>query len=73
MKLKPYPKYKSSEIQWIGQIPDDWEIKKIKHLTYNLDGKRIPISAELREEGEIPYYGATGVLDYVKDHLFNSL
>lgn len=69
--LKPYPKYKESGVQWIGKIPEKWEVKKIKHLVYNLDGKRIPISAEFREEGETPYYGATGILEYVKGHIFN--
>lgn len=71
MKLKPYAKYKDSGIQWIGEIPEEWEANKIKHLTENLDGKRIPISAEEREDGKIPYYGATGVLDYIKDFIFN--
>jgi len=27
MKLKPYPKYKDSEIQWIGEIPKGWNKK----------------------------------------------
>jgi type I restriction enzyme, S subunit len=71
MKLKPYPEYRDSGIEWIGEIPEEWEIHKIKHLTENFDGKRIPISSEKREDGKIPYYGATGVLDYVKDFIFN--
>jgi type I restriction enzyme S subunit len=71
MKFKSYPKYKDSGIDWIGEIPEGWEVHKIKHLTENFDGKRIPISAEKREDGKIPYYGATGVLDYVKDFIFN--
>jgi|AntAceMinimDraft_9_1070365.scaffolds.fasta_scaffold37834_2 type I restriction enzyme S subunit len=69
--FKLYPKYKDSGVKWIGEIPEEWGIQKIKHLTENLDGKRIPISAEKREEGKIPYYGATGVLDYVKDFIFD--
>ena len=32
--MKPYPKYRNSEIEWIGEIPDGWNIKKIKHTTY---------------------------------------
>jgi len=71
MKFKSYSKYKDSGIDWIGEIPEGWEVHKIKHLTENFDGKRIPISAEKREDGKIPYYGATGVLDYVKDFIFN--
>ncbi|PIN75640.1 type I restriction endonuclease subunit S [Candidatus Woesearchaeota archaeon CG10_big_fil_rev_8_21_14_0_10_37_12] len=30
MKLKPYPKYKDSGVQWIGEIPEEWGVKKLK-------------------------------------------
>jgi type I restriction enzyme S subunit len=29
--MKPYPKYKESGIEWIGQIPANWEIKRLKY------------------------------------------
>ncbi|MCD6579957.1 DUF559 domain-containing protein, partial [bacterium] len=32
MKLKPYPKYKDSGIQWIGEIPEGWKVRKLKHI-----------------------------------------
>jgi type I restriction enzyme S subunit len=32
MKLKPYSKYKESGVQWIGEIPQDWVVKRIKHI-----------------------------------------
>ena len=32
MKLKSYPKYKDSSIQWIGKIPEGWEVRKIKQI-----------------------------------------
>lgn len=32
MKLKQYPKYKESGVQWVGKIPEGWKINKIKHL-----------------------------------------
>ena len=31
MKYKKYPKYKDSGVEWIGDIPEGWEIKKLKH------------------------------------------
>jgi type I restriction enzyme S subunit len=34
MKLKQYPKYKESEIQWIGEIPEEWTVNKIKNTSY---------------------------------------
>jgi type I restriction enzyme, S subunit len=32
--MKQYPEYKESEIDWIGHIPINWVLKKIKHNTY---------------------------------------
>lgn len=29
--MKTYEKYKDSGIEWIGEIPEHWEVKKIKH------------------------------------------
>lgn len=31
-KYKTYPKYKPSEIEWLGNIPDRWEIKRLRFL-----------------------------------------
>lgn len=36
-----------------------------------LDSKRKPVTKSAREKGEIPYYGATGILDYVADYIFD--
>ena len=36
-----------------------------------LDSMRIPITAENREKGLYPYYGANGIQDYVADYIFN--
>jgi len=30
--MRPYPAYKDSGIEWIGEIPEGWEIKKLKWL-----------------------------------------
>jgi type I restriction enzyme S subunit len=37
----------------------------------NLDNMRIPITEQDRIPGEVPYYGASGIVDYVKDHIFD--
>lgn len=29
---KPYPLYKDSEVEWIGQIPDDWKVMRLGML-----------------------------------------
>jgi type I restriction enzyme S subunit len=52
-------------------IPKDWQITQIKDVCENLDNKRVPVSKEKRNKGSIPYYGATGVVDYVSDFIFD--
>ena len=49
----------------------DWEEKKISDVSENLDYKRIPITKGIRDKGDIPYYGASGIVDYVKDFIFD--
>ena len=31
MNLPPYPKYKSSRVEWIGDVPEHWEVKRLKY------------------------------------------
>ncbi|MBN2251499.1 MAG: restriction endonuclease subunit S, partial [Candidatus Altiarchaeota archaeon] len=33
MKHKPYPKYKDSGIEWIGEVPEGWSIRRIDKLS----------------------------------------
>ncbi len=52
-------------------MKEGWEIKKLGEVCEVLDNKRKPITKKDRIEGEIPYYGATGILSYVQDYIFN--
>ncbi|MCK4828309.1 restriction endonuclease subunit S [bacterium] len=47
------------------------EIKKLGEVCDILDNKRKPITKRHRVSGEYPYYGATGILDYVSDYIFD--
>ncbi len=38
MNSKPYPAYKPSGVEWLGDVPEHWEVKKLKHVT-NLFGR----------------------------------
>lgn len=37
--MKPYPKYRDSGVELIGDVPEHWEVKKIKYHTYFQKGK----------------------------------
>ena len=48
-----------------------WEIKTLDQISENLDSRRIPVTKHIRKKGSIPYYGASGVVDYVADYIFD--
>jgi len=52
-------------------MKQNWEIKKLGDICENLDSKRVPITKSSRVAGDIPYYGASGIVDYVGDYIFN--
>ena len=48
-----------------------WHSVALSECCNGFDNLRKPISSELREKGTIPYYGANGIQDYVKDYIFD--
>lgn len=51
-------------------IDPEWEKVKLEKIVEILDSKRRPITKSDRVAGQYPYYGATGILDYVTDFIF---
>ena len=72
-EVKPYPAYKTSQIPWIGGIPEHWEVSHLRYFCECLDGRRIPLSAENRgdKQGNIPYWGANSVIDHINGWIFD--
>lgn len=48
-----------------------WKTVALGELCEVLDSKRKPITKRDRTEGNYPYYGATGIVDYVGDYIFD--
>ena len=83
--MKRYPEYKDSGVEWIGEIPIHWKIKKIKHIAILVSDKSTPesnaikISAENVESGTgkvlnfYSSYDAIGVKFQNGDVLFNKI
>lgn len=55
------------------EIPKGWNIAEIKSLSNIFDSKRVPLSSKQRQnkKGTFPYHGATGIMDYIDDYLFD--
>lgn len=54
---------KDSGVEWLGEIPKAWEVKKIKHIALLKSGDSIT-SEKIEEEGQYPVYGGNGLRGY---------
>ena len=58
---KPYPAYKDSDVEWLGELPAHWEVKASRReFTIQL-GKMLQPKAKGPQDSEIPYFKAQHV------------
>lgn len=62
--------YKQTDI---GVIPENWDVITLDDAANFLDGQRRPVKSgdRARIKGQYPYYGASGIVDYVNDYIFD--
>lgn len=61
---------KAPTIRFRG-FTDDWEQRKLGDIVDFLDTQRKPLTENIREKGPYPYYGASGIVDYVAGYIFD--
>ncbi len=72
--LDPSIPLKPSGIPWLGDIPQHWEVSRVKNEFRSLNTRRVPLNAVERgamTSRTYDYYGASGVIDKVDDYLFD--
>ena len=47
------------------------ETRRLGEVCENLDSRRVPITKSDREAGKYPYYGASGIVDWVSGYIFD--
>jgi type I restriction enzyme S subunit len=52
---------------------NEWKIRPLGDLTINLDSKRVPVKEADRKPGPYPYYGASGIVDFIDSYIFEGL
>jgi type I restriction enzyme S subunit len=57
--LNPTPKLKASGIEWLGDIPEHWDLKQLKWAITFQRGHDLP--TDDREEGTVPVVTSSGV------------
>jgi type I restriction enzyme S subunit len=56
MKYKKYPSYKYSGVEWLGDVPEDWEMWKVSHAFNSVGSGTTPTSNnESYYNGHIPW------------------
>jgi type I restriction enzyme S subunit len=56
VKLPAYPRTKPSGVEWIGDVPEHWEVKRLKMAAHLTDRK-----VEADEENPVPYIGMENI------------
>ena len=72
--IDPSVSLKPSGISWLGDIPQHWELSRVKNEFHCLNARRVPLDAVVRGAMTLKtydYYGASGVIDKVEDFLFD--
>lgn len=64
--LDPNVEMKDSGIEWLGEIPKHWEVKKLKYVITIKSGDGVS-NENINPEGEYPIYGGNGLLGYTND------
>lgn len=54
--LKPYPAYKDSGVEWLGQVPEHWEVVPLKRLAWFKSGAGFPVHHQGDASAEIPFF-----------------
>lgn len=76
--LEKNVKMKDSGVDWIGEIPQDWEIKRVKDL-FNIGRGVVIAASELKKEKDLkliyPVYSSAtendGIIGFMEDYKFN--
>jgi len=83
--LKPYPAYKDSGVEWLEQVPEHWEVRKLKTLctrsalyganvaatSYAESGVRFLRTTDITDDGDLKRGGVFLPADLAQDYLLS--
>ena len=67
--MKKYDNYKDSGVEWIGEIPEHWDVKKLKFISKICNGQ--DQKAVIDDNGIYPIYGSGGIFGKANSFLFD--
>jgi type I restriction enzyme S subunit len=71
--MKRYDTYKESGIEWIGKIPNDWKINKIKYLATVINGSTPDSGIDKYWDGDIDWVTPADISKIQDNYISNSI
>jgi type I restriction enzyme S subunit len=65
--LNPNTKTKPSGIEWLGDIPEHWEVRKLKYVAKICNGS----DCDKQPEGKYPVYGSGGIFGWNENYIYD--
>ena len=68
MSIKPYPKYKDSGVEWLGKVPEHWDVVQFKQfvdIQNGMDHKHV------EDDVGYPVIGSGGQFTHAKEFLYD--
>lgn len=61
--LNPNVEMKQSGVEWIGDVPKHWKVRRLKYITYMQSGETISPN-DFNDDGKYPVFGGNGFRGY---------
>ena len=58
--MRAYPRYRDSGVEWLGEVPEQWEVRPFRYVCRLAYGESL--ASEAREDGDIPVFGSNGIV-----------
>lgn len=69
MNIAAYPTYKRSSVEWLGEIPTHWEVRRLKFLAEVCNGQ--DQKEVLDDDGKYLIFGSGGPFGHSSQYLYN--
>jgi type I restriction enzyme S subunit len=73
VSFKPYPKYKDSGVEWLGRVPEHWEVKPLKYIARFTSGGTPSKTNDAYWDGDVPWASSKDLksetLEDTADHI----
>lgn len=68
-KYKRYETYKNSGLEWIGEIPEHWDVKRLKYLSSIKTGEKN--TEDKVENGKYPFFVRSQIPEKINSYSFD--